>query len=60
MHQNDTSKTLAKRVLDTEHKLYPFAIRLFADKRIRIEKDLVKLTNIQDSNEILINPTTKN
>lgn len=60
VHQHDTSKTLAKRVLDTEHKLYPFAIRLFANKRIRIEKDLVKFANIQDSNEILINPTAKN
>jgi phosphoribosylglycinamide formyltransferase 1 len=60
VHQHDTSKTLAKRVLDTEHKAYPFAIRLFANKRIRIEKDLVKFTNIQVSNEILINPTTKN
>ena len=27
VHQNDTSKSLAERVLDAEHKLYPMAIR---------------------------------
>ena len=60
VHQHDTSKILAERVLDSEHKLYPLAIRLFANKRIRIEKDLVKFTDIEDSNETLINPNTNN
>jgi phosphoribosylglycinamide formyltransferase-1 len=60
VHQHDTSKILAERVLDSEHKLYPLAIRLFANKRIRIEKDLVKYTGIEDSNETLINPNTNN
>ena len=60
VHQHDTSKILAERVLDSEHKLYPLAIRLFANKRIRIEKDLVKFTGIEDSNETLINPNTNN
>ena len=60
VHQNDTSKSLAERVLDAEHKLYPMAIRLFANKKIWIENDLVKFTNIEDHNEILINPNIKN
>ena len=60
VHQNDTSKSLAERVLDAEHKLYPMAIQLFANKKIWIENDLVKFTNIENTNEILINPNTKN
>lgn len=60
VHQNDTSKSLAERVLDAEHKLYPMAIRLFANKKIWIENDLVKFTNIENPNEILINPNIKN
>lgn len=35
--QDDTPESLAARVLETEHKLYPEAVRLFASNRIRIE-----------------------
>jgi len=33
---NDTGKTLAKRILKQEHRIYPEAVRLFARKKIRI------------------------
>ncbi len=33
---NDTEKTLAKRILKQEHRIYPEAVRLFAKKKIRI------------------------
>jgi phosphoribosylglycinamide formyltransferase-1 len=33
---DDTEQTLAKRILAKEHQTYPEAIRLFAEKRIRI------------------------
>jgi len=33
---NDTEKTLAKRILKQEHRIYPEAVRLFARKKIRI------------------------
>ena len=33
---DDTPETLAARVLDVEHALYPEALRLFADDRIRL------------------------
>jgi len=34
--ENDTGKTLAKRILKQEHKIYPEAVRLFSKKKIRI------------------------
>ena len=42
---NDTIKTLSKRILLQEHKIYPHAIRLIAEKRIKIQKEIVKISN---------------
>ena len=33
---NETGKTLAKRILKQEHRIYPEAVRLFSKKKIRI------------------------
>ncbi len=33
----DTTQTLAARVLEEEHKLYPQALRLVAEKKVRLE-----------------------
>ena len=34
---NDSEETLAQRVLKAEHQLYPLALRLVADSRVRME-----------------------
>lgn len=39
----DTEDTLAARVLVEEHKIYPYAVRLFVEGRIRIEGDAVRI-----------------
>jgi len=36
VRNNDTEKTLSKRILAKEHKAYPEAVRLFAENRIKI------------------------
>jgi len=36
--ENDTEKTLSKRILKEEHRIYPEAINLFARKKIRVTK----------------------
>jgi phosphoribosylglycinamide formyltransferase-1 len=36
VHDNDTAQTLAARVLAVEHRIYPLALRLLAQDRIRI------------------------
>ena len=33
---DDTEETLAKRILAKEHKIYPEAVKLFAQGRIKI------------------------
>lgn len=39
----DTEDTLSARVLAEEHKLYPYAVRLFVEDRLSIEHGLVRI-----------------
>lgn len=36
VYDNDTDKTLAERILKEEHKIYPYAIQLFAEGRLEV------------------------
>jgi phosphoribosylglycinamide formyltransferase-1 len=45
----DTEETLAARVLVEEHKLYPYAVRLFVEDRLTVENGIVA---IADTNRI--------
>ncbi len=40
VHPTDTPETLSARVLEVEHKLYPAALRLLADGKVKLEKGL--------------------
>ena len=40
---NDTEKTLSKRILDKEHVIYPEAVRLLARKKIRLSGRRVRM-----------------
>jgi len=42
---NDTEKTLSKKILVKEHKIYPKAVELFAKKKISIKGRTVKIKN---------------
>ncbi|MBU1027281.1 MAG: phosphoribosylglycinamide formyltransferase [Candidatus Margulisbacteria bacterium] len=41
--QDDTEETLSARILEQEHKLYPEAIKLFAEGKLKIEGRKVKI-----------------
>lgn len=43
VHPGDTAETLAKRVLEREHVIYPLVVRWFADGRLKLEGDEVLL-----------------
>ncbi len=36
--ENDTPETLGARVLEVEHQIYPEALQLFAEERVRVER----------------------
>ena len=38
VHPQDTPEILAARILEIEHKLYPAALRLLADDKVKLEK----------------------
>jgi len=41
--EDDTAETLAQRILKEEHRLYPAAIQLYAEGRLRIEGRRVRI-----------------
>jgi len=47
--QGDTVESLAERVLEAEHRLYPEALRLFADGRIRVQGRVVRILDLQEN-----------
>lgn len=53
---DDTPDTLAARVLTAEHRLYPLALRLFAEGRVRIEGERAVVEGVADAELTLINP----
>lgn len=44
VHEDDTVETLSDRILAEEHRIYPEAIRLFAEGRLRVEGRRVRVS----------------
>jgi phosphoribosylglycinamide formyltransferase-1 len=53
---DDTAETLAARILEIEHRIYPDALRLLASGKIRLEHDICKTTGSTVSGDVLISP----
>jgi len=56
VRDDDTPDTLAARVLEIEHRIYPDALRLVASGGIRLEGDICRTAGSAGSNDILISP----
>ena len=41
---DDTAETLAQRILGIEHRIYPDALRLLAEGKVRLEGDICKVS----------------
>ena len=52
----DTAETLAARILEVEHRIYPAALRLLASGEVRLEGELCKTTGKAGSGDTLISP----
>jgi phosphoribosylglycinamide formyltransferase-1 len=53
----DTSDTLAARILEQEHKIYPRAVQLFAEDRLRIVERRVMIEAGKSEGDSLISPS---
>lgn len=46
VRNDDTEASLAARVLEAEHRLYPLAVRWFVEDRLRVDGRRVRLTDV--------------
>jgi phosphoribosylglycinamide formyltransferase-1 len=59
-YSHDTEHTLQERILAQEHRIYPEAIQLFAQGRLRIEGRRVIVTGAEPPpDDVLMNPTER-
>ncbi len=53
---DDTPQTLAARILEIEHRIYPEALRLLASGKVRLEGDLCRISGIAGAASTMISP----
>ena len=53
---DDTTETLAARVLAEEHRIYPLAVRLIAEGRVRVADETVRISGGKAPETALLNP----
>lgn len=53
---DDTADILAARILEQEHILYPLAVRLIAEGRVRVSGEVARIEGHQAPSGALINP----
>lgn len=53
---NDTPDELQARVLKEEHKIYPLALKLIAERKVRVSGEKVLYTGVDNLMESMINP----
>ena len=56
VYHTDTEEALAERILKLEHKIYPEAIRLFSEGRLKVEGRIVKITGEVSPEDYIVNP----
>jgi len=52
----DTEDTLSARILKLEHKIFPEAIRLYAEGRLSVEGRIVKIKGYELKDEAIVSP----
>jgi phosphoribosylglycinamide formyltransferase-1 len=56
VYHGDTEESLSERILKLEHKIYPEAIRLFSEGRLKVEGRRVKITGEGSPEDYIVNP----
>jgi phosphoribosylglycinamide formyltransferase-1 len=56
VREDDTEETLAARVLSIEHRLYPLALRLVAEGRVRLANGRCRIDGVPANDRILLGP----
>lgn len=53
---DDTEESLSGRILKLEHRIFPEAIRLFSEGRLRVEGRVVKISGYKLDDGFVVNP----
>jgi phosphoribosylglycinamide formyltransferase-1 len=53
---DDTEESLSERILKLEHRIFPEAIRLFSEGRLRVEGRVVKIAGYELDDAFVVNP----
>lgn len=56
VHDDDSEASLSARILEQEHRIYPRAIQLFAEDRVRVEGRRVRILDTPPPSGVLVNP----
>ena len=57
---DDTPQTLSERILGIEHRIYPEALRLLAEGKVRLEGDLCRISGEVDRDGTQVSPAASN
>ena len=53
---DDDAGTLAARILEAEHRIYPMALKLVAQGRVRVVSERVRIHDAAMAGDVLVNP----
>jgi phosphoribosylglycinamide formyltransferase-1 len=56
VHPGDDEARLSERILETEHRLYPLAVRLIAEGRVRVVAERVEIMNAGIPDVLAVSP----
>jgi phosphoribosylglycinamide formyltransferase-1 len=56
VHPDDDEARLSARILEAEHRLYPLAVRLIAEGRVRVVAERVEIMNARIPDIVALNP----
>jgi phosphoribosylglycinamide formyltransferase-1 len=59
VHEDDTPETLAARIITVEHRIYPDALRLLAEDRIKLDAGTCKISGSAVSTDALVSPVVR-
>ncbi len=54
--QDDTPESLANRILEQEHKIYPLALKLMGERKVKIHGSIARIENSEEPTSSLTNP----
>ncbi len=56
VHPDDDEARLSQRILEAEHRLYPMAVRLIAEGRVRVGAERAEILNARIPDMVALNP----